>query len=378
MDLPHSQNCLKCHNSFTPHHLQQIYCKVRLEIICEICERIFNDKCHSNTKRTCSKSCGSKIIRKEQGENNRKHCKKCGKHFNPQNQKAEYCNAEITIQCQGCPKHFQRLCNNDSGSYCNSSCRNTYMRKHHYKIKEKRLCILCDHEFEPNMSQQTTCANEHYSSCQICSHVFAITSNHSQQYCSNSCSTIAQTNSAIASTLLHEYKNPNQWAMAFKKHRKRKPTRGDFQAYFNVQNLPKAFDLRILRKTKSSRWESHVVQYIETEYPQYRIQRNKKLLKFPNDKHLKEIDVYLPEISIGFEVQDFATHSRTNDNEQCENHWRKKRQYKSGPTYHRSKKQAAQKISIQIYEIWEDEIINSTYKDKITQIISQQKQVNSK
>lgn len=99
------------------------------------------------------------------------------------------------------------------------------------------------------------------------------------------------------------------------------------------------------------------------------ILRNKRPLK--ENKSYYELDFWLPTLKIGFEVQDYATHSKISDTE--ESSYRGLSFLKKGPTYHQKKKRLAQEqLATEIIEIWEDEIRSSQeeLKNKILKLLS--------
>lgn len=88
------------------------------------------------------------------------------------------------------------------------------------------------------------------------------------------------------------------------------------------------------------------------------ILRRKKPIVTPEGGRL-EIDFWLPELNVAIEVQDFATHSRTKDDEHSKYRVSKLGQtFKKGPLYHSNKRALALKqLNLNIIEIWEDTIL---------------------
>lgn len=106
------------------------------------------------------------------------------------------------------------------------------------------------------------------------------------------------------------------------------------------------------------------------------ILRNKKPITTEENRKL-EIDIYLPELNLAFEVQDFATHSRDSDEEELSGLFlsvalkKSLSIYKKGPTYHKRKIELAKsQLDVDLYEIWEDEIRDGSFVSKVSEIIS--------
>ena len=81
----------------------------------------------------------------------------------------------------------------------------------------------------------------------------------------------------------------------------------------------------------------------------------------------KEIDILLPP-NCGIEVNDFATHSRE-FNEAVSQFRFTKGSFKKGPVYHASKKAEAESLGIELFFIWEDEIISDNLPDILQTIV---------
>lgn len=172
----------------------------------------------------------------------------------------------------------------------------------------------------------------------------------------------------LPKTLINEYKNPDQWALDFKKARKRKPKLADFEAYFGVK-LAARESRKHFMKVRSSRWEQAVIQFIEEYYPSIKISTHKRPLEVKGEKFKKEIDVLLEDLNIGFEIQDNATHSINSDFEKITSSQYKKSLYKRGPTYHEAKRTSANELGILLIDIWEDKILDVTFKHVIASVI---------
>lgn len=171
----------------------------------------------------------------------------------------------------------------------------------------------------------------------------------------------------------------NQWAKDFKEYNGRKPTRGDVKDFFGYDLHRKS--VRISRNIDSKLfdlWDSYlelkVVDALNRTgfVEKHRIEdcvseldyvRNKMLRGSGNDcENVKQLDIYFPIRKIGFEVQDFATHSHIDTEPYLINGCEPNdRMYKKGPTYSNEKNKFFSNIGIKVYEIWEDEIRSNDF-----------------
>lgn len=173
----------------------------------------------------------------------------------------------------------------------------------------------------------------------------------------------------------------NQWAIDFKTKNKRRPTRGDVIEYFGYPLERKS--IRASRGIKSELfdlWDSYLelktVDILkkngfeeiisedqctsEKQFIRNKFWHTKK--SFKNDS-TKQIDIYFPKQKIGFEIEDFATHSKDSDTEPylINGLQRNDMAYKKGPSYFEEKRSFFKSIGIDVYEIWEDEIRNNDF-----------------
>ena len=173
----------------------------------------------------------------------------------------------------------------------------------------------------------------------------------------------------------------NQWATDFKTKNGRRPTRGDVIEYFGYPLERKS--VRISRGIKSELfdlWDSYLelktvdmlkkngFEEIITEdqcTSDKQFIRNKfwHVKKSYKNDSTKQIDIYFPKQKIGFEIEDFATHSKDSDTEPylINGLQRNDMAYKKGPSYFDEKKSFFKSIGIDVYEIWEDEIRNNDF-----------------
>lgn len=166
----------------------------------------------------------------------------------------------------------------------------------------------------------------------------------------------------------------NQWARDFRKTHGRKPTRGDVKEFFGYDLHRKS--VRASRNIDSSLfnlWESYLELKVvdelvkngfvertwEEECRTVRdFVRNKVWREEIDGKMVsKQIDIYFPTEKLGFEIEDFATHSRVNDEPYLVNgHGRDDYAFKKGPAYFEEKRKFFEGLEITVHEVWEDEI----------------------
>lgn len=116
-----------------------------------------------------------------------------------------------------------------------------------------------------------------------------------------------------------------------------------------------------------SRLESHVALYLQSKNHNY-VQNSRPIKLNSNGKKNLQLDFILPEYMIAFEVQDFATHSKESDCE-LQDSWFGGG-YKQGPTKHAFRKKLAfDQLNLTLFEIWQDEIENGEFKNKINKIL---------
>lgn len=326
------------------------------EKICPICDEKFKGK---EKQIVCSRKCSGKYIRQQQALKNKRKCIECNVEYYAKTSHSQYCRQMKESNCKNCEKFFKYICMQGHTSYCSSSCRNSYMRKYKYEISKKRKCLNCENNYIPTASSQKYCESCSVIkvTCLFCEELFEMRRFDLDKgrglYCGNSCSTLAQTNSSLNRALIKEYKDPDQWAKNFRKAHKRKPARADWSIYFGVDDIPSKANKKFFLKTKSSNWEQIVVNYIEENFSQIKIIR---LYKFKFKETHREIDIFLPEYNIGFEVQDFSTHSKDSNIEKGPFG------FKNGPIYHKEKRDGALKLGITIIEIWEDSIVDGSFQ----------------
>lgn len=299
-----------------------------------------------------------------------RECNICGDSFIPKAHNSQACKKAIQFDCLYCLVSIETVCSRDKKKYCDSSCRNKFTRKYKYAIKEQKKCKICHETFKPANSNQYVCSKNHSKNCSFCEEIYSPATSsryftESNLYCDNICSTFAQTNSNIAKSKIKEYKDIDNWAQNFKNKNDRKPTEADFRAYFNVRRLPRLYSSNLFMKKADSRFEIIVINFIQEKFPEISIKRRhrKKI-----DSKILEIDIYLEDLKLGFEVQDFKTHSKESNTEPDPF-----ANFKKGPEYHLAKISGYAKQNISIIEIWEDEIISGDFKKTVLLEISNRK-----
>lgn len=109
---------------------------------------------------------------------------------------------------------------------------------------------------------------------------------------------------------------------------------------------------------KISKYESLVVEFISSFYDGL-ILRNKMPLKDIGGNRL-QLDIYLPEVGLAFEIQDFATHSKSSENEVL--NYRGLSGFKKGPVYHENKRYLSlSQLGVILVDLWEDEISSGSF-----------------
>lgn len=165
----------------------------------------------------------------------------------------------------------------------------------------------------------------------------------------------------MSQEVLTDYKNINVWAETFYTTYARKPTLADIEIHFGVKRLPARADKKLFHAGRSSYLETLVEYYLIEQYPQVSFRKIRQ--KF--DIGYREIDIFLEDLNIGFEVQDFASHSRVSDDEPS--------QYgtmKNGPTYHAEKIALYAERGITVIELWEDDIRGYAFQTIVDNALS--------
>lgn len=119
---------------------------------------------------------------------------------------------------------------------------------------------------------------------------------------------------------------------------------------------------------RSSRLENIVIDFIFKTNLNFKINSYPIRLKEPNKNKRLQIDILLPELKLGFEIQDFATHSKVSDDEISD--FMRLRQLKKGPAYHENKRRLArEQLGVALIDIWQDEIESGDFEEIILKAI---------
>lgn len=111
-----------------------------------------------------------------------------------------------------------------------------------------------------------------------------------------------------------------------------------------------------------SKLENIVYFFLEEEL-KLSVRRRARVIRDNKNKKL-EIDLLLEELKLGFEVQDFSTHSRTSDVESSP--YKNLKLVKKGPEYHdRKRSLALELLGVKVIDLWEDEILDGSFKNKV-------------
>lgn len=170
----------------------------------------------------------------------------------------------------------------------------------------------------------------------------------------------------------------SQWAKDFRTKHGRKPSRGDVKDFFGYDLHRKS--VRESRKIDSSLfnlWDSYLElktvdilkrngftlqSDIELCTNENDFVRNKVFaLQFNGKECRKQLDIYFPLRKLGFEVQDFETHSHRDD--EPYEHNRKDYVFKKGPSYSAEKSKFFSRLGIRVVELWEDDIKSKNFSE---------------
>lgn len=112
-----------------------------------------------------------------------------------------------------------------------------------------------------------------------------------------------------------------------------------------------------------SRLESYVALLLQAEGIEF-VQNTRPLRVSNNGKMNLQLDFILPAYMLAIEVQDFATHSRTSDNERLADWFGGG--YKQGPTRHQERARlAGTQLGLSFVELWQDEIEDNSFREKL-------------
>lgn len=322
-----TKNCRSCKNDFETFNKKQIFC---------------SNACKLN-QLNAPKS------------NPQINCHICSDLFIPRNKRTKYCNSEKSADCIVCGAAFTYICESQASfKLCGKTCTAAY------NLKDRKIviciCAQCGDEFSSSHRAKNDCGN-HKSNCLTCGKEFSTKYSPSrvQNYCSTYCHNLKNSKAIVTKELILEYKDPEVWSKKFVTTNGYKPTSKDFQIHFGISKVPPRAKEFLSKKRGSL--EDPVFRYLESLAIE--VLRNTRPLR--HDGKRLEIDLLMPNLKLGFEVQDFKTHAHKENiplgiKEGDE-------RMKNGPTYHELKRQLAlDQLEVTLVDIWEDSINDGSYK----------------
>lgn len=365
--------CRTCGSIFEPTSANQKDCLRSVISSCESCDEDFKAECSQAPNRCCGPSCAARLTPAYQGSD--RICVKCGDSFKPKAIKQLYCNHEITVSCVYCGDDFISHCSREEKrSYCSATCR----AKHQHSLGRSKsyiakICEICGEDYVAGNTKSRKCPKSHQVPCGFCGEAVELRLSNfisdKPTFCDRTCSNFHRQGSTFPLNRLSEYKDIDGWAISFENTYRRKPTSVDVQIYFGTI-IPVRANFLLFKIDGRSGFELHIYDYIIENWPANTILRNKRPLRSVDQRRL-EIDIWLPELNLGFEIQDFATHSRVHNDEKSP---LAHVELKSGPGYHSAKREAARRVGIELVEIWEDEILDGSYCSKVVIAIEEARQ----
>lgn len=295
-------------------------------------------------------------------------CLECGVSFIPTQKSQLFCRKIVSYPCAFCGRSFKTVCSSRRAKNCSISCSKKSAVKSSRRMKKN--CFSCGREFIGN-SREVYCRVERDFFCDfcgsyikrdVCNREFLVKS------CDSICRMLKNSNSKIEIEKLEEFKDINSWAREFRLKNARKPVKNDVFSYFSVKNLPfSRMDLDLfLFSRKDSFLELIVCSFLEELSISF-VRRVRPIIVDPmNSRKNLELDIFLKDFSIAFEVQDFSSHSRESDFELI-----RSGQYKNGFFKHELKRTLAkEQMGVIVVDLWEDEILSGAYKNKVLEVIS--------
>ncbi len=337
--------CKLCEQSFVAYGTK-LFCGERKLRACTSCGSSFESVCNSKTPSSCP-TCRTKYKR---------NCRCCGKEaIFPKG--AYYCGKEFFKKCELCNSPFSIVCATKANrNYCSNSCAKRSKSK-------RKICARCGDSFSGTPAR-LFCEKLASFSCVVCETVFlGVCGKDVLKTCGPLCATL--TNSHISPEKVQELKDLSVWVQNFFKEHRRKPKVQDVYGYFGAKINQKYLSQYISVKTRTGSWLEHIViDYLSERYPQLEVLERKRPLRDSNGGRL-EIDLWIPELQLGFEVQDEMTHSKTLNEELS-----RYKILKRGPAYHELKRRLAkEQLSVDLIDLWEDEIASGEYKQIVDLVL---------
>lgn len=350
--------CVGCGESFLKAQKRALFCgEVRL-FPCEVCGEDFQTSCESKLRKLCQTHRRALVIA----------CTSCGGDFlSIQGQKV--CRKPERRLCSHCGQVFRASCG-VGRKVCGAACSKAWAIKTRRATLARqaalRSCARCGDFFRAT-GQRLFCRKQKSYSCGVCEEDFLQLCEKSlKTVCSPLCRALSYSKGVSPGTArrLHSLA---EWADDFLKEHGRRPQRADFTREFKVSLADKYLIPHVVLKSRKGYWlEHYVLSFLAEDFPELEVvERSRKLVDGSPRKRL-ELDILLPELLLGFEVQDFISHSRTSDMEP--NPWKG---LKKGPTYHEHKRQLAQEqLGVQLIDLWEDQILDGSFKVTVSHEIA--------
>lgn len=350
--------CKICGKDFFANTVVETYCHQTQPASCTICGELFLRNCGKQVKTRCNAHRESRV----------KKCRSCGEEFIA-DKSAYYCRKEVLKKCVNCENLVKTKCG-EIRNTCSEKCRHAWIATLARESKESRQlsksCSRCGDAFR-GTTQRTYCYGEKTVACLICERDFTTICDKTYSHiCSKLCMAL------VSSTKMTPEKaraihNLESWAAAFKKKHRRRPQREDFRREFDVNVANKFLSPHIKLKTKKGYWlEHYVLSFLSEEYPELRVLERDRSIINGSPRNRLEMDVYLPDLKLAFEVQDFTSHSKISDIE--DSRWKIP---KRGPVYHELKRSLAkEQLDVELIDLWEDEILDGSYKEIVKAAIA--------
>lgn len=313
-------------------------------------------------------------------------CKRCSDPILKGGPKRLYCLQEKTRECPVCETEYSVICQSKDRCMpktCSSTCQHIQAERTRQGIRDRgdyapmpkgyklvgrffedRVCDGCHESYTPTMPTQRFCAKTTVETCLFCLESFnprRPCDPVEQLFCSLLCANLHKGDSKLFKDKLEEFKNIDEWAIRFFEAEGRKPNHVDTMIYFGAR-IPARSDKELFSIPPRSPFEDTVLAEIEKHVPEEMVVlREKQPLRYSGRRY--ELDLWIPDLKIAFEVQDFATHSRDKEDEPCQG-YRYRGGLKKGPAYHTLKRVVAkEQLDVKLYEIWQDEILDGSYRE---------------
>lgn len=270
----------------------------------------------------------------------------------------------------------------------------------------ERVCLLCNKTFIPNSPNQKFCHNDHYSECCVCYKTYKITkpsqvgniASGILMPCSLKCAKISKD---LRMKETNIYKYGHECSIYGEEQLKKRintynskygtthPMKSDIikhkvkdtvKTKYNVDNVFQLEEIKLKsKKTKSklygnnfqklysrislsnlkhnhnetNKFENILSNIISSIISDKMIYNSRNIIKNPNTNYGLELDIYIPDLSIAFEVNGNYWHSKQNQ-----------------INIDNIKLEECNKIGIKLYQIWEDEFKDlNKLKIKIKEIL---------